>query len=81
LKIDMVTTAERMVKIETKMDSIESKMDDHIYEQRKDFDKVTNLLESMDGKFASKWVEKGIIALSVMISAGMVTIIVQSIIG
>lgn len=52
-----MTEAERIIKLETQMDNIEKKVDGG-------FKDVITRLDALDQKFASKWVEK------VMIAAG-----------
>lgn len=55
-----------MTAIETKLDNLGEKIDDHICEQRKDMDKLFGKFDDMekkyDEKFAGKWVEERSVA-------------------
>lgn len=48
-----MTEGERIIRLETKMDDIEKKVDNG-------FAAVMNRLDSLDEKFAAKWVEQAI---------------------
>ena len=67
------TVTERLCIIETNVKNIDAKIDDHIDTQRKDFDRVFEMLENIDNKYAGKWVEKVSIGL---IASGTVALIV-----
>ena len=60
----MVTMSERMMKIETEVGIIKDSLKDHTDNQREDFDKLFKKIDNLDGKYSAKWVEKGIIALT-----------------
>ena len=61
------------MKVETQMTDIKESIEEHKIEQRQDFDKVLEKLDSLDGKFAGKWVEK--------IQIGIIVTVIGSIIG
>lgn len=71
--------AERMVKVETKIESISNKLDRHAHEQREDFDKVLKKLDSLDSKFASKWVEKAIFGLLFSFVTMIITLLFKAV--
>jgi len=72
----MIKDGERLVTLEVKMKSIEKKLDDHVDEQRKDFDLLFTKLDAMNGKFAGKWVEKITIGIGITVVAGLVIFII-----
>ena len=45
-----VTTGERLAKLETKVDNM-----------HEDIGELKDMIKALDGKFANKWVEKGVI--------------------
>ena len=75
----MATTSERLAIMETKVTDIDNKLDNHICEQRQDFDKVLSKLDDLDKKFAGKWVEKVSIGLLISIFASIITYIFMAI--
>lgn len=48
---------ERMATIETKIDNLDAKIDDHIEQQRKDFETVFKKFDELPHSFAYKYVE------------------------
>ena len=62
---------ERMATIETRTRDIDSKIDNHVHEQREDFDKVFQKLDKLNTKFAGKWVEKVALGTLISLLAGM----------
>ena len=70
----MVTTGERMAKIETQIVDIKEGLSQHVDEQRKDFDKVFNKLDEMHSAFAGKWVEKIVVGIIIMIIGSAVVL-------
>lgn len=73
----MTTQSARLVRVETKLEDMCSKLDTHITDQRKDFDKVIAKIDTLGTKFAGKWVEK--VALGVLVAAigGLIILIIQ----
>ena len=66
------TTGERLVKIETSLDYLTDKIDD-ISESLKDhITREGENYESMQGRFAAKWVEKGIVAVGIAVVAFLI---------
>jgi len=75
---------EKIVALEVKVQGLDDKIDKHIDEQREDFnkinskiDKVYDKLDEFHNVFASKWVEKGIIAIGVSLFGAIVWAVVQ----
>lgn len=62
--------------LKEKVNNIEGKIDDHIIEQRKDFEKVFDKLDSLNNKFAGKWVERVTAALLIAILGSLATVII-----
>ena len=54
--------------MEVEIKNFNSNLEKHVEEQREDFKTVFEKLDRLDGKFANKWVEKAIIALSLGIT-------------
>ena len=74
--IKLEDSGERLAVVETKMTSIEKKIDEHYKRQREDFNIVFDKLDNMSGKFAGKWVEK--IAIGLIVSlAGLITTLIM----
>lgn len=70
MNIEEVT---RMAKMEQKITDINGKLDNHIQEQREDFNKVFSKLDNLNNKFAGKWVEK--------LSMGILLALITALIG
>ena len=58
-----LTTGERIIRVETKITSIEKSLEEHKNEQRADFDKVLAKLDRLENSFAGKWTEKIIVGV------------------
>ena len=76
------TTGERMAVLETKVDNLDHKLDEHTVDQKIDFkimfDKIDALsikLDCSDNRFAGKWVEKVSVGILITVIAGAVTFI------
>ena len=68
---------ERLSNLETEIKNLDKQLTKHCEEQRKDFDKVFDKLDSLDGKFANKWVEKVTIGIIGTVIAGIVLLVIQ----
>jgi hypothetical protein len=62
--------------MEVEIKNVNEKLDKHCSEQRQDFDKVFNKLDNLDGKFASKWVEKVAVGSLISILTALIGAIV-----
>lgn len=69
---------ERMAVIETEVKGIKKSLDDCIDNQNKGFEGVFIRLNSLDQKFAGKWVEKISIASLASIVGGLVVLLLQN---
>ena len=67
----MTTQATRLVRVETKMEDISKKLDEHVLTQREDFQKVFKKLDDLHGSFAGKWVEKVIVGIIITFMGGL----------
>ena len=67
----MKTADERMAVIETEIKNINKSIDNHVKEQRIDFDAVFKKLDNLNGKFAGKWVEKVSIGVLITVIASI----------
>jgi predicted nucleic acid-binding Zn-ribbon protein len=54
---------ERLMRLETNVDNINTSLNRHSIEQREDFDKVLKKLDNLDKRFAGKWTEKVLITI------------------
>ncbi len=70
----MISTGERLMKVETQITELKSDLKQHCGDQREDFDKVFKKLDSMSKSFAGKWVEKVIVGI-IIILIGSVAVI------
>jgi len=68
---------ERLSNLEVEIKNLDKQLSSHCKEQRKDFDKVFNKLDALDGKFASKWVEKVTIGIIGTVIAGIALLVIQ----
>jgi len=68
---------ERLSNLEIEIKNLDKQLLNHCKEQRKDFDKVFDKLDSLDGKFANKWVEKVTIGIIGTVIAGIVLLVIQ----
>jgi hypothetical protein len=75
--INKLNITERIVKMETKIENVSKKMDEHCSEQRQDFDRVFNKLDTLNNKFAGKWVEKIVVGLLVSIVLSIITLMIN----
>jgi len=60
----VTTTGERLVRLETQVTDMKGSLEEHKLEQRQDFDKLFMKIDSLENKFAGKYVEpmvKGIL--------------------
>ena len=69
----MLTTKERLMKVETQVTELKTDLKQHSIDQREDFDKIFQKLDEMQNSFAGKWVEKIVIGLIILI-VGTVTV-------
>ena len=65
--------------LKSKVDILDKNLTKHMQEQREDFDKVFEKIDSLGGKFANKWVEKLSIGLLVTVIGGVVVLIINNI--
>jgi|GEM_PF-2965763 len=65
------STGERMAVIETDIKNIKKSIEDHVDNQREDFDTVFKKLDALSGRFAGKWVENVSIGVLVSVVAGI----------
>ena len=72
----MVTMAERMAKLEVKVENIEINLCDLKDESAKNHAEIIILLQGLEKKFANKWVEKVSISLLVSIIGGVAVMLV-----
>jgi len=70
-----ITTKERLMKLETNIDNIKKKLDDHATEQRIDFANLMEKLDNMQNSFAGKWVEKVILGLLITIISSIILLL------
>ena len=63
--------------METEIKNLDKQLTKHCEEQRKDFDKVFNKLDALEGKFANKWVEKVTIGIIGTVIAGIMLLVIQ----
>ena len=68
----MVTTGERLMKVETQVIEIKDDLKQHTVDQREDFDKVFKKLDDMSKSYAGKWVEKVSVGLIIMILGSVI---------
>jgi len=68
--------AVRLAKVEEKLDGFGKKLEDHVIEQRNDFNIVFKKLDALSGKFAGKWVEKVTVGVLISIIAGLIIFII-----
>lgn len=72
---------ERISNMEVEIKNINSRLEKHCNEQRKDFDKLYDKIDAMNedfkNNFAYKWVEKVVIGMTI----AMITVIVMLIVG
>ena len=61
-----------MAVIETEVKNIKKSIDDHVINERKDFDLVFKKLDKLNGKFAGKWVESITIGILITTIAGII---------
>ena len=66
----------RLAKVEQKLKDFGHKLDDHITEQRNDFNTVFKKLDALNGKFAGKWVEKVTVGVLIGIITGLIIYII-----
>jgi hypothetical protein len=78
----MITMAERVVKIETKVDNLEGALKSHTDEQREDFVTVNTgikelgvKIDNQDSKYSSKWVEKAVISIIVGAAISLIVVL------
>ena len=65
--------------METKMINMDSKLDDHVIEQRKQFEDLNEKLDTMDARYADKWAEpaiKGLYGLMGTLSIALLIFII-----
>jgi len=74
-----VTMAERIVKVETKLEGLADKLDDHAIEQREDFKKIFDKLDKLGESFAGKWVEKIVLGLLVSIVLSIIGLVLSKV--
>jgi len=72
-------TSERLAVIETEMTGIKESLNTHITEQRDDFNRVFRKLESLEKRYAGKWVEKISIGVLIMVSSSIILFLLQNI--
>jgi len=59
------------------MADIGKTLDNHIAEQREDFNTVFKKLDALSGKFAGKWVEKVTVGVLIAIITGLTLFIIN----
>lgn len=62
---------ERLVKIETHLEELKEKFDNHIEREDKRWDDLITKLDQQDNKFAGKWVEKVQVGVLITVLAGV----------
>jgi len=73
----MIKTAdERMAVIETEITNINKTLDNHIKDQRKDFDTVFDKIDNLNKSFAGKWVEKVSVGILILTIAGVIMFVI-----
>ena len=70
-------TAE-MAQLKQKVTDLDDKLDTHVQDQREDFDKVFEKLDSLSGKFAGKWVETFSIGVMISVAAGIIIFVITT---
>ena len=73
----MTKIVERMVTMETKIEAIGKQLDRHCTEQREDFQTIFDKLDSMENKFAYKWVERASIGIAISVMGSIIFLILQ----
>jgi len=68
-----------MAQLKQKVTDLGDKVDNHIAEQRQDFDKVFEKLDDLHGKFAGKWVEKFSIGVMISVATGIIIFVIKTI--
>lgn len=63
--------------METKIEDICSKLDTHITDNKEDNKLILKKLDDMHIKFASKWVEKGLITVATLVTASLIYGLIQ----
>ena len=63
------------MKLETNIDNINDKLELHVVEQREDFKNIMEKLDSMEGKFAGKWVEKVTLSAVLILLTTLATVL------
>lgn len=71
-----ITTGERLMRLETQVTGIEVSIKEHKEEQRKDFDILFKKIDSLENRFASKWVEKVIVGVLITIISSVIGAII-----
>lgn len=61
-----MNTGERLVRLETKVDDISKEQRNAHVESRESFAKIYEKLDTMEARFAAKWVEK--VAIGILIA-------------
>ena len=69
-----------MAQMKQQLKGLDTKLDDHIIEQRREFDEVKKAIASLAGRFANKWVEKFIIGLLIGVGISIIGLFVKLII-
>lgn len=69
-----------MAQMKQQLTGLDEKLDDHIGEQRREFDEVKKAIESLAGRFANKWVEKFIIGLLIGMGITIIGLLVRLIV-
>lgn len=80
-----MNTGERLMKVETKIETIETKIDAQAKRNREDFqlvfEKVDSIGERFINRFAGKWVERIVIGIIIALSVGVTGLVIKSSIG
>jgi len=80
-----MNTGERLMKVETKMEGIEVKIDAQAKRNREDFQlmflKLDTLGEKFRLRFAGKWVERIVLGIIVALAVGITGLVVSGALG
>lgn len=76
-----MNTGERLMRVETKMENIEVKLDAQAKRNREDFQLVFDKIDGLRSRFAGKWVEKLVLGIVVALAVGITGLIMTGAIG
>ena len=76
---EKIRMAERMAKIETKVENIETVITEIKAMLKDHVDWEATKYSEMDAKYSGKWVEKAIIGISIAVVSGIIVLLIQGI--